>query len=153
MVKDIKKPAEFEKLVKKSSGLVVVDFYTTWCGPCKQIAPFVLSLSKKYPTAVFVKVDCDAQETIGEECKVSAFPTFQFYLNGKKIDQLKGADEEVLEKKVIKHLPPVLSSSIATTSTATANTATATTLLQPPSLSTLLWRTFQPYLSPPLTLY
>ena len=114
MVKEIKKSAEFEKLVKNSSGLVVVDFFVSWCGPCKQIAPFVLSLSQKYPTAVFVKVDCDAQEAISEECKVSAFPTFQFFLNGKRVDQMKGADEGALEKKVIKHLPSVLSSEPAT---------------------------------------
>jgi thioredoxin 1 len=93
----------FHTLLRNATGLVVVDFFTTWCGPCKAIAPFVDTLSSKYPAATFVKVDCDENDALCDECKVSSFPTFQLYLRGKRVAQVKGADPEALEAKVKKH--------------------------------------------------
>jgi thioredoxin 1 len=93
----------FYTLLRNATGLVVVDFFTTWCGPCKAIAPFVDTLSSKYPAATFVKVDCDENDALCDECKVSSFPTFQLYLRGKRVAQVKGADPEALEAKLKKH--------------------------------------------------
>ena len=56
-VVDIDSEAAFDNTIQKASGaLVVVDYSTTWCGPCKVIAPKFDELSDKYPEAVFLKV-------------------------------------------------------------------------------------------------
>jgi len=55
MVKEISSAEEFSREIKVPN-LVVVDFYATWCGPCKMIAPFIEQMSRKYPEVVFLKV-------------------------------------------------------------------------------------------------
>ena len=60
-VKDISSDADFDALLKESgSKLVVVDYSTTWCGPCKVIAPKFDELSEKYTDAIFCSVVGDA---------------------------------------------------------------------------------------------
>lgn len=102
MVKEITSADEFNKEIKVPN-LVVVDFYATWCGPCKMIAPFIEQLQSKYPEVKFIKVaehNCqDLIMTLG----VRAFPTFHFYVNGNKVDELQGADARSLENKVIQY--------------------------------------------------
>ena len=58
-VVDIDSPDAFDKTIESAGGaLVVVDYSTTWCGPCKVIAPKFDELSDQYPDAVFLKVSC-----------------------------------------------------------------------------------------------
>ncbi|PSN41069.1 Thioredoxin-like protein 1 [Blattella germanica] len=85
-----------------SSGtkLVVVDYTASWCGPCQRIAPVFEQLARKYPRAIFMKVDVDkCQETAAGQ-GVSAMPTFIFYRNKTKIDLIRGADPKSLENKI-----------------------------------------------------
>ena len=70
------------------------------CGPCQMIAPHFENFSKKYTNVKFVKVDVDAQDRIAEMCGIRAMPTFQFYKDGKKVDELMGANVAALEQKV-----------------------------------------------------
>lgn len=55
MVKEVMNAADFRSSLNVPN-LVVVDYYATWCGPCKAIAPFVEQLSRRYPEVVFLKV-------------------------------------------------------------------------------------------------
>lgn len=64
------------------------------------IAPHFEAMSKEFPNAIFVKVDVDAQEKIAQMCGIRAMPTFQFFKDGKKVDDLTGANINALKQKV-----------------------------------------------------
>ena len=102
MVKMIESAGEFASEVK-GPGLVVVDFFAEWCGPCKAIAPKLEELSKKYPNVKFIKVDVEKVEEVAQEKGISAMPTFQFYVKGTQVDEMKGADVVMLESKIQQH--------------------------------------------------
>eukprot|EP01035_Chromulina_nebulosa_P021027 gene21027-27250_t len=102
MVKEVINSADFTKEISVP-GLIVVDFFATWCGPCVNIAPFIEQLSIKYPQVKFLKVDVDKNKDIAGVYQVSAMPTFIFLKNRQVIDQLKGADPHGLEAKVNQH--------------------------------------------------
>lgn len=100
MVKLVYTMAEFNQEIDYP-GLVVVDFFAEWCGPCKKIAPFIESLVLKYPDVKFLKVDVDNAKEIAQEKQISAMPTFHFYVKGKLAEEMKGANPDGLEQKVI----------------------------------------------------
>eukprot|EP01038_Epipyxis_sp_PR26KG_P010840 gene10840-14551_t len=102
MVKEISSLAEFEQELK-SPGLVVVDFFTTWCGPCKQIAPILEQFAAKYPEVKFIKVDIEKNADINEIKRISSIPTFHFYVNSVLKDELKGANASAIEAKIVQH--------------------------------------------------
>jgi len=80
--------------------LVVVDFFATWCGPCKQIAPFYNQLSLKYRHVLFTKIDVDQAKDVAQGCSITAMPTFQFYRAGAKVAEMRGANPTKLEDTV-----------------------------------------------------
>lgn len=102
MVKEISSAGEFNSEIK-GPGLVVVDYFATWCGPCRNIAPFVEELSRKYPHVKFLKVDSDKVQEVCSERRISSLPTFQFFVKGNQVDEIKGADPAALEAKVNQH--------------------------------------------------
>ena len=94
--------ATFDKSVLKSSKLVVVDFWATWCGPCRMAAPIVKSMADKYNgKAVIGKLDVDKNQEISNRYKVTAIPTILFFKNGKIVDKIVGLPtKEELENKI-----------------------------------------------------
>jgi thioredoxin 1 len=79
------------------SGIVVVDFFATWCGPCKRIAPQFESLAKQFPTVKFVKVDIDAVADLADTYQIRAIPTFLVFQEGSQILRVNGADITKIE--------------------------------------------------------
>ena len=65
-----------QELKDAGDKLVVIDFYATWCGPCKVIAPKVEEMSSSMSNVVFLKVDVDENEDAAGEYNISAMPTF-----------------------------------------------------------------------------
>jgi len=86
---------DFKEIITQDE-LTVVDFTATWCGPCKQIAPFFHKLSEIYNGINFVKVDVDDNEETSVFCQVSSMPTFQFWKNNILLKQFSGADPDKL---------------------------------------------------------
>jgi len=106
-VVDIDSEAAFDKTVSSSGDtLVVVDYSTTWCGPCKVIAPKFDELSDKYPEAVFLKVIGDASADASKLMKregVRSVPSFHYFVNGEKVDVVNGANAEAIESAIKKY--------------------------------------------------
>lgn len=86
----------FDQAVKDAKDkLVVVDFATTWCGPCKVMEPKVAKLSDEYEDAIFYKVTGDASADASALMKregVRAVPSFHFWKNGEKVEVVNGAN-------------------------------------------------------------
>jgi len=89
-----------EKLNQGGSKLIVIDFSASWCGPCKQIAPFVDELAAKYPNAHFINVDVDECQETAAAYGISAMPSFVFLRNKTRLALLRGADKAGLEEKI-----------------------------------------------------
>ena len=89
---------EFENEVLNSDKKVLVDFYATWCGPCKIISPIIEEVAKENPEVKFVKVDIDANNELAEKYEVVYIPTLVVIENGKEITKSVGAisKEEIL---------------------------------------------------------
>ncbi|SCW00291.1 LAFE_0C00914g1_1 [Lachancea fermentati] len=98
-VTQLKTLPEFQKAIA-TKQLSVVDFYATWCGPCKAISPHVEKLSTKYQDVSFYKVDVDESPDIAGFCGVSAMPTFLFTKNGQAIGKVVGADPRGLNQGI-----------------------------------------------------
>lgn len=100
----IENDAQFStRLSEAGVKLVVIDFFATWCGPCKNIAPYVTQYAAKYPEANFFKVDVDKCKTTQDTYKVTAMPTFVFVKNGRTVAEFKGADPKKLEDTIKMH--------------------------------------------------
>ncbi|KAL1889322.1 hypothetical protein Sste5346_008977 [Sporothrix stenoceras] len=90
--------------IRKVNKVVVVDFYATWCGPCKVISPIFEKLSNdpKFAGVYFAKVDVDAVPQIAQEQAVRAMPTFLAFVDEKKAGEVVGANPPGLEQLVAK---------------------------------------------------
>ena len=75
-----------------TSGKVVIDFFATWCGPCKRIAPIYVELSEKFPSITFLKCDVDEAEEVSQKYSVESLPTFIFMNNGIIHGSVEGAN-------------------------------------------------------------
>lgn len=94
--------SEFDKAIE--NGVVVVDFFATWCGPCKMLAP-VFDEASQEVDATFVKVDIDQSLEIAQRFNITTVPTMMIFKNGQKIDSMVGfMPKEKLVEKVKSHL-------------------------------------------------
>lgn len=74
-----------------SNRLVLVDFWAEWCGPCKMMHPVFESISKKYQTVQFARMDVDQNRIIPARYGVQAIPTFIMFLEGRPVERMMGA--------------------------------------------------------------
>jgi thioredoxin 1 len=96
----------FQAEVEQHSGLVVVDFWAEWCGPCRAIAPVLEQLQAEYAGKLkVVKLDVDANQRTSMRLNVRSIPTLMFFKNGSRVDQVVGAVPKAhLAKKIDQHL-------------------------------------------------
>jgi len=84
----------FEKEVVNSKGIVLVDFYAEWCGPCKMVGPIIDELSGTNKDVKFVKVNVDENQETASKYSVFSIPTFLIFKDGKVKSQFVGAQSK-----------------------------------------------------------
>lgn len=91
----------FREEVLQNQGVVVVDFFATWCGPCKMLAPILEELQRENKNVSFVKVDVDTSPVASTQYKVSSIPTIKIFKNGELKETKVGfTPKEELERAI-----------------------------------------------------
>ncbi|MDO5696008.1 MAG: thioredoxin [Eubacteriales bacterium] len=94
----------FQKEVTENKGLVIVDFFATWCGPCKMLTPIIDALAEEYKDKVLIgKVDIDENPELAQANNVMSVPTVLFVKGGEVKETLVGVQNkaklvELIEK-------------------------------------------------------
>ena len=96
MIKHLLSELDFNEFVKE--GNVVVDFYATWCGPCRMLAPIIEDLSEENPNIKFGKLDVDQVSQVASRYMIQSIPTLLFFKDGTLVhSQIGFSSQEVLE--------------------------------------------------------
>lgn len=97
--------ATFVAEIEHYKGLAVVDFWATWCGPCRMISPILDQLASEYTgKAKVAKLDVDSNIKTASRFNVRSIPTILFFKDGKLVDQVIGAVQKpALEMKFKQH--------------------------------------------------
>ena len=103
MSEHVKKVTEDQFDSEIKSGVVLVDFYADWCGPCRMIAPHLEALAKELSgQASIVKIDVDHAQKVASTYQVTSIPTLVLFKNGKKVDQIVGVrNKEALKEFIL----------------------------------------------------
>jgi len=95
--------SNFEELTKE--GLVLVDFYADWCGPCKMLSPIIDKLTETYKgKASIYKMNTDKSETVTDTYEICSLPTLLFFKDGEVVEKLTGFQSEGTISKILESL-------------------------------------------------
>ena len=82
--------SNFDQVISAENP-TLVDFWAEWCGPCKMMHPVFESLSKKYTSIKFARVNVDLNQNLAMRFGVQSIPTFMMFKSGKMVDKMMGA--------------------------------------------------------------
>lgn len=99
--------ATFGTEVLASDLPVVVDFWATWCGPCRMVSPVLDELADEYEGRIrVVKVDTDANPALTEQFHVQSIPFIGFFVGGEMVDSVIGARPKAAFREKIEEIVP-----------------------------------------------
>ena len=91
-VSDITDHDIFQKIIN-DHHYVIIDYYTTWCKPCKKAAPVIEGRAKEFIEVFFAKIDAEKLFDLANDQNIHSYPTIQFFVKGKEYQRLEGFDE------------------------------------------------------------
>lgn len=96
----------FATEIESNDGLVMVDFWAAWCGPCRMVAPIVEQLAGEYEGKLKVgKLDVDSNQRTAARFNIRSIPSILFFKGGKHVDTVVGAvPKPALERKIQEHI-------------------------------------------------
>jgi len=90
----------FSKIISK--GVVLVDFFAQWCGPCRMVTPIIEEIADEMDgKATFVKIDIDKETILASDYKVTSIPTLILFKNGKEVNRIVGLRDADAIKKFV----------------------------------------------------
>ena len=100
MLLHLTKKDNFDELIKE--GNTIVDFFATWCGPCKMLAPELEELANEHPEIKVIKVDVDEFNELAGRFGIRAVPTIIVFKNGVATNQSMGYMDKTAVLRLIK---------------------------------------------------
>jgi thioredoxin 1 len=77
--------------IVKKNHVVLIDFWATWCGPCRNFAPVFQAASEKHPDWYFARIDVDQNQDLASALQIQAIPTLMIFKDGKLVSRQVGA--------------------------------------------------------------
>ena len=84
--------------------MIIVDFYASWCGPCKVLTPVLKSVIEETKAGILIKVNVDDAPKVSEKFQISSLPTVKAFKGGKEVGSFIGARDKAFVRKFINDL-------------------------------------------------
>jgi thioredoxin 2 len=94
----------FDKILRISDKPVIVDFWASWCGPCKMYGPEFQKASTKNPQAVFLKVNTETEQMLSSRLGIRGIPCTIIFKNGQEVKRQAGAMEESMISSLLQEV-------------------------------------------------